>query len=166
MMLIGGIVLLVGFVLAYSLPLLLWSHPPALRTLAPGESFTASLSIEAGDRLYWTLTIRDYASGDELAMQTYSPSQTPPEEPSPFLRGSSPPGGSGSSLAKESGIYTVVITNTGGRAVTFEYGVTATNFVGGPPEPGVPIAIIGFFIVVGGLGLRFAWRGLRGYWES
>ncbi len=160
-MLIGGIVLLSGVVLAGWLSL---SPAPAVRTLDLGESIVTELSAEAGDLLYIVINVRDPAPGVRLRKVVQGPSgQTS------SATGSG--GFEGWTLAQETGIYTIVIQNTGRRAVTIDYRVTTTTVTELMTERmitawGVPLVLIGFFIVVGGLGLRFAWRGLRGYWES
>ena len=159
MMLIGGIVLLLGVVLAG------WLSPspaPAVRTLDPGESVSMNVSAEAGQILVVVVTVRDPAPGNRITTIVETPYGT---------RGSTTGAAVGRTLAQETGIYTVVIQNSlyqaDSRAVTIEYTVTTTTTTEMMlTAAGPSLAITGFFIVVGGLGLRFAWRGLRGYWES
>ncbi len=162
MMLIGGIVLLLGVVFAG------WLSPSssATRTLAPGESVGTEVSAEAGEYLKVGIIILDPRSGNRLTIRIDDPSG-----------GQAQSGGGGFQtmtrldLAEATGVYTAVIQNAGARAVTIEYSVTTTSVTELMTERmltawGVPLVLIGFFLVVGGLGLRLAWRGLRGYWES
>ena len=159
MMLIGGVVLLVGVVLAGWLPLSP-SPAPTVRTLDPGESIVTELSAEAGDLLFVVINVRDPDPGVSLRKFVQSPSGH-----------TSSAGGSGGfsgwTLARETGIYTIIIQNTGRQAFTIDYRVTITSRIEMTlTAVGPTVVIAGFFLIVGGLGLRFAWRGLRGYWES
>ncbi len=151
MMLIGGIVLLVGVVLA------VWLSPsPALTTLDPGESIVTDLSAEAGDLLLVVINVHDLAPEVGLTVIIQTPYGVTSGSGGHFSRST------GTFFAQETGIYTVVIQNAGVRAITFDYRVTTTSSTEMIlAAASVPLVITGFFILVGGLGLRFAGRSLR-----
>ncbi len=151
-MLIGGIVLLLGVVLAG------WLSPsPVLTTLDPGESIVMELSAEAGDLLLVVINVhnlQDLAPWDGITTSIQFPS------------GRHSGGGGLSSrsitFATDTGIYTIVLQNGGLRAIAFDYSVTTTSSTEMTlAAASVPLGITGFFILVGGLGLRFAGRSLR-----
>ncbi len=160
MMLIGGIVLLLGLVF-YAWGVSLYTTT-ATKTLVPGESITTELSAEDGDLILVFINVHDPGPGVIIREVT--------QHPSGSQYGITGSGGSrftGTSQAGETGLYTIVIENIGVRAVTIDYGVTTTSSTEMTlVRAGVPLALTGFFIVVGGLGLRFIWRGQRGYPES
>ena len=151
-MLIGGMVLLVGVILAVWL-----SSSPVLTTLGPGESIVTDLSAEAGDLLLVVINVhnlQDLAPWDGITRSIQFPSG-----------GHSGGGGQSSrsiTFATETGIYTIVLQNAGLRAITFDYRVTTTSSTEmSLAAASVPLVFTGFFILVGGLGLRFARRSLR-----
>ena len=151
MMLIGAIVLLVGVILA------VWLSPsPALTTLDPGESIVTDLSAEAGDLLLVVITVHDLAPGDRITLIIQTPYGVTSGSGGHFSQST------GTFFAQETGIYTIVIENVGSRAVSIDYRVTTTSSTEMIlATAGVPLVIAGFFILVGGLGLRFVGRLLR-----
>ncbi len=153
MMLIGGIVLLAGVILAVRL-----SPSPALATLDPGESIVTDLSAEAGDFLLVVITVHDLAFGDRITTIIQTPYGVTSGSGGHFSQST------GTFIAQETGIYTIVIENVGSRAVTFDYRVTTTSSTEMILAAwGVPLVIIGFFILVGGLGLRRLGRRVGDY---
>lgn len=167
-MAIGGVVLVVGVVLAVTTfgPSVFAADPVLL---SQGDSVSVPLTVSAGDSLHYVVTVLSYGPGDppvtgyESLRISFEPSEGTRRSDTTYV-GQATAQYVGTLFVPEGGTYTMTVENPGEISVTIDYRLT-TTWGETLNAAGWPVAIMGAVVLISSLVLRFATR-LAGSWSE
>lgn len=146
--LIGAILIIAGIVLfAASVFGLISGLNLTTNTIAPGESFTRPISLEAGDVLTYVVAIENYTAGDQVTVSLRLP--TGAEVNTTVVTSQSY---TNAEVASSAGDHTLVIRNTGSQSVIVTHFAGQVNISSALLAlAGMALGALGFILLIVGI---------------